>query len=439
MVDIVYFAIAVATLAFALVSRRVTSSLLTAPLVFLAFGAMLSVSGLFESDEHAHEALHLVAEITLVLVLFTDAAQVDLSRLRQDHSWPLRMLVVGLPVAIGLGTLIAPVLLPGWPIWEAALLAAILAPTDAALGQAVVTNPAVPERVRRALTVESGLNDGLALPAVILFACMASATHSLGGTLDWVAFGLKQVVLGPLAGLLVGVPGAIALKHAADKGWSDRALEGVAVVALAALCYLLADMIGGNGFIAAFVGGLCFGNLLQKRCSFAFEFAESEGQALILVAFLMVGMILLPEALSVSGWISIVIAIASLFIVRPVAIWVAMIGSGAAPMTRLFLGWFGPRGLASALFALLVLSKVATPHASEVLMIVILTVALSALLHGITAVPGAQWYGRWVKRTNAPGEVQPMAAPAAKPLKDAGTKLLKPSLLTGTSGERGQE
>ena len=197
--------IAALTMAFTTFARRIERTVVTAPMVFIAAGVAMSLTGLFPHDD-AEAALHLVAEIALIVLLFLDAAQTDLGALRRRHVWPVRMLVFGLPLAIGLGTLAAMLLLPGWPLAAAALMAAILAPTDAALGQAVVTNPVVPERVRRALTVESGLNDGLALPAVLLFASLTAETMGQDSA-DWLVFGGKQLLLGPLAGIAVGIIG----------------------------------------------------------------------------------------------------------------------------------------------------------------------------------------------------------------------------------------
>ena len=409
--------IAAGALLFALVGRLSLTGIITPPMVFLMFGGALAFFGLTHADHGAQEALHLIAEVTLVLVLFTDAAQIDLAKLRSDHQWPVRMLLIGLPLAVAIGTVFFQLLLPTWSIWEAALLAAILAPTDAALGQSVVSDPAVPERARRTLSVESGLNDGLALPAVVLFACMATTTHSLGGVFAWAEFGIRQVVLGPIAGIVVGLAGAYAMAFSATRGWTDRSFEGIGVLAIAALCYLVAAAVGGNGFISAFVGGLCFGNRLSHDCEFAYEFAETEGRALILGAFMMIGVILLPQALASADATAIAVAILSLFIIRPVAIWLSLIGTNADAATRGFLGWFGPRGLASGLFALLVLSQIKSPHAQEILMIVILTVGASTVLHGLSAAPGAARFGRWATRNEDLAVMRSSATPSAKRLR----------------------
>ncbi len=386
--------LALFTVAFSMIANRLATTILTAPMLFLAFGLLLSQTGLM-SNEGAEETLHLVAEIALIVLLFLDAAQIDLMTLRKRHVWPVRMLVIGLPLSIVFGTLAAAPFLPGWPIVAVALVAAILAPTDAALGQAVVSNPDVPRRPRRALTVESGLNDGLALPAVLLFASL-TAEMSDRSNADWLVFGAKQILLGPLAGAIAGTIGGIVLIQAKRLGTTADTFEGVGAIALAGGSYLAATLIDGNGFIAAFVSGLFFGNVVQGRCKFIYEFTESEGQLLTWSAFFLLGLALVPEALRHLNWQMLAIIGLSLFVVRPLAIWISLIGSDAAPVTRLFFGWFGPRGLATALFALLVVPKIDHAYAEPVLLIAVNAVWISALLHGVSAAPGARWYAKRV-------------------------------------------
>ena len=379
---------------YALIAQRLSDGIVTGPMVFLAVGLGIDQADLVNL-EHAENVLHILAEVTLVIVLFSDAATIDLGKLRRRIAWPERMLLGGLPLAILLGTAVGAVLLPGWPFWEVALLAAILAPTDAALGQAVVTNPAVPERIREALTVESGLNDGLALPAVLMFGCLA-----VGGVHDnvqsnWLVFALEQIGYGAVAGAVIGAVGAVALAFATDRKLSNDAFEGIAVLALAGLAYLVAIEIGGNGFISAFIGGLAFGAVMKGRCKFVYEFMETEGQLLVLGTFLLLGASIAPLALARVETTWIVLIVVSLFIVRPVAIWLSLWRSDAPPLAKGFMGWFGPRGLATALFALLVVGQLpGMQHGQDILSISVLVVLASALLHGITAAPGARWLSR---------------------------------------------
>ncbi len=340
-------------LLFSLISGRLQGSIITAPLVFVVFGFVLGGGGLnMMAVDRGHSVIHFVAEITLILILFSDAARIDLTRLKRDHNLPVRMLAIGLPLAIVAGTVVAMVLFPSLFFWEAALLAALLAPTDAALGQAVVTASSVPIRIRQAINVESGLNDGIALPAVLLFAALASAESASSGAGEWIRFGVLQLTLGPLAGLAVGFAGARALDTAAERGWANQSFQGIGILSLAIFTYAAAEFIGGNGFIAAFVGGMVFGKTIRHPCTFLFDFMETEGQLLMLIAFLVFGAALLPEGLGHLNPTVVLYAVLSLTAIRMIPIALALIGSRVSLPTHLFLGWFGPRGLASILFSI---------------------------------------------------------------------------------------
>lgn len=387
-------------IAYAMVAKRASTTIVTAPMVFLAIGFLLAELNIMPA-ENAETMLDLVAEVSLIILLFLDAAQTDLKALRKDHVWPMRMLFIGLPLCIGLGILVALPIFPEMPLALLALVAAILAPTDAALGQAVVSNKNVPARERRALTVESGLNDGLALPVILLFASLVMAMDgSEAEEVNWLLFGISQVVLGPIAGIALGWLGARMFLYAESRELTAPIYEGVAVLALAGSSYLFASLIGGNGFIAAFVAGLTFGNLVKGHCRFIYEFTESEGQMLIWAAFLFIGLALLPEAIAELSWPIAIYVLISLFFVRPLAIYISLLGTNATALTRLFFGWFGPRGLATALFALLVTKEIQHEYAQAVIVLAVNAVWMSALLHGITASWGANWYARKVVAKN---------------------------------------
>ncbi len=350
-------------LAYALVSGRLEGTVFTAPLLFVAFGFLAGAGGFgFADIDVEHSAIHVIAELTLILVLFTDAARIDLNRVRADHNLPARMLLIGLPLAMAAGTFVAAMLFPAFSLWEAALLAALLAPTDAALGQSVVSAKAVPLRIRQSINIESGLNDGIALPAVLLFAALAGAAHGANTADDWLRFGLLQVTLGPVAGVLVGYAGARLIDTAAERAWATTAFQGIGILAVAVLAYVVAEIIGGNGFISAFVAGMVFGNSIRHPCTYLFEFMESEGQLLMLITFLVFGAALLPEGLAHMNVTFVVYAVLSLTVIRMIPIALSLLGSGIRLPTHLFLGWFGPRGLASILFVLLILEEAAIPH-----------------------------------------------------------------------------
>ena len=402
--------IATGVILFGLVSKRLEGTMLTAPMVFVVFG-LVTGEAVFGAAklEFGHEFIRGLTEITLILVLFSDASRIDLKQLRRDHSLPVRTLLVGMPLTILLGAGLALAIPLGLGLWEAALLAAILAPTDAALGQTVVASPLVPARIRQALNVESGLNDGIALPVVLLFASLASAAHAgAGEERDWLVFGAMQVILGPIAGVVIGGVGGWLIDRFAARGWMQGSYEGLAILGLAPLAFAGAEIAGGNGFIAAFVAGLVFGNRMRARSARIFEFAEAEGQLLTLLTFLIFGSAILPEAWGNFGWATLLYAILSLTVVRMLPVALSLLGAGVRPPTTLFLGWFGPRGLASMLFALFVLAESEIPAADQILAVTILTVTLSILLHGVTAAPAAKWYGAAVARMAQGEEHKPV-------------------------------
>jgi NhaP-type Na+/H+ or K+/H+ antiporter len=382
--------IALGIIAYGLVSSRLEGSLITVPMAFVAFGWLVGGGGLGLAEiSPDHGFIHFLAELTLILVLFSDAARIDLKRLIADHNLPQRMLLIGLPATVLLGILAAVAVFPGMSLMEAALIAAILSPTDAALGQAVVSNPVVPVRIRQALNVESGLNDGIVLPLVLVFAIWAT--------------------LGPLAGVIVGYAGARLIDWAAEAKWMSEPFEGITILALALLAFTGAEAVGGNGFIAAFAAGLIFGARLRHRCAFLFEFMETEGQFLVLLVFLIFGATMLPEALHAMNWQVLLYAVLSLTVVRMAPVALSLSGTGLSTSSKAFLGWFGPRGLASVLFALLIVEQYDIAHEEEILACIIVTVALSVLLHGLTAAPVAKAYGTMVARRGECEEAKPVS------------------------------
>ena len=387
-------AVTVALIAYGLVSRKLEGSVLTGPMLFTAFGLVAGPAFLgIVPLQIDNQSVHLLAEVTLILVLFSDAANIDLGQLRRDHNLPVRMLLIGMPLTIALGAAAALLFFGSLGFWEALLLAAILVPTDAALGQAVVSNRLVPVRIRQALNVESGLNDGIALPFVLIFAAFASAMHVDTGTGEWLLFGAKQIVFGPIAGIAIGYVGARLVARCYRTQWMSESAEGMIALGLAFGAFALAELMHGNGFIAAFVAGLTFGNTLQHKCEFLYEFAESEGQILILLTFAAFGAAMLPQAMGVATLSYVAFAIMALTVVRMLPVHLSMMGTGIKPVTSAFLGWFGPRGLASVLFVLLILEEVDLENEATIFTVVIFTVALSVLLHGVTAGPAARRYG----------------------------------------------
>ena len=380
-----------AILAFTAFSRWLESSVVTLPLVFTAAGYLAYLAGADLVQEEAQlEVLKLLAEITLVLILFSDASQVRLGQLRMNAGTPLRMLLIGMPLSIALGTLVVFWISPDQPWTLALLTAAILTPTDAALGEAVVSNEAVPAQLRQSIAVESGLNDGLALPVVIVAALAAAEAGGMvsgetPGSLT--QFGLAQIILGPVAGGIVGAAAAKLRDFAVGCDLVIESYQGIFFLAAALLCFVAAELIGGNGLIAAFVGGLTFGHLRKGRNAFVAEFMESEGRLLTMATFMIFGAVLVPVGLAHAGWQTILLAILFLTLVRIVPIVLALTGTGLGWPEKFFLGWFGPRGLASILFALLVAETYQIPGIEGLTACVVLTVMCSILAHGVSASP----------------------------------------------------
>ena len=262
--------------------------------------------------------------------------------------------------------------------------------------------------------VDSVLNDGIALPDVLLFAAIASAQHD-SSTNDWVLFTILQVTLGPLVGILIGYIGGQLLDAAIEKNWVSTPFQGIGILSLAFFAYSMAEIVGGNGFIATFVAGLVFGNSIRNPCVFLFKFMESDGELLILITFLVFGAAMLPEGVELFKPTYLIYALLSLTLIRIIPIAISLTGTGIRLPTYLFLGWFGPRGLASILFVLLILEEVDLMHGSEILAITVITVALSAFLHGLSAAPLAKMYSKLVSGV---GECQEIKKVQEMPLRD---------------------
>ena len=375
---------------FGLVSRLSERSPITAPMFFMTTGVLVSPLGLnlFHLDIEA-TTTKVLAEITLVVILFIDASMIHFTRIRETLAGiPARLLGIGLPLTMILGSLIAYWMFPAMNIWLVIMTALILSPTDAALGQAAVKSQHIPERIRESISIESGLNDGIALPLILVcIAVLAEGQSVLDGSGYWANFMLSQLTLGPLVGGLVGLLGGKLVDKAASLGWSDPAFQRLAAIALALMAYAFAELVHGNGFIAAFFAGLLLGTktaVVRERIQ---EFGEAEGQLLSLLVFLLVGLVMIPASVPYWDWSMLAYAVLSLTVIRMLPVALCLIGSGLSPFTVAFLGWFGPRGIASVLYVLIVAGELDPEGYQEPLSLVVLTVLLSTFLHGISAVP----------------------------------------------------
>ena len=389
-------AIALLLLAYAAVSRRLTGSLITAAMVFVASGILVSDEVLGWLDPTIEsESVRWVAEATLTLVLFSDASRINLGVLRREYVLPLRLLAIGLPLTIVAGALAGVAVFGELVIIEAVLLAIVLAPTDAALGQAVVTDPRVPSRVRQGLNVESGLNDGICVPFLLIAIAIAEAEEGAIGNGAAARLVLEEIGYGCLGGVVAGLAAAVVVRAAVPRRLVDSTWLQVVPVAGAAFAYGLAVWMGGSGFIAAFVGGAVFGGLRREVGGDVTLFLEEAGGLLGAVTFILFGAVMLVPMLDDLSADIVLYAVLSLTLVRMIPVALAMVRSGAQRPTVAFLGWFGPRGLASIVFAVILVEDADLANESVLLNTIFLTIGLSVLLHGLTATPLTQRYAAW--------------------------------------------
>lgn len=386
--------IGVALFAYALFSERLASSPLSGPLVFATFGLIGYATGILPPVSVVDSPIVLLLELTLALLLFTDASKVQVRSWETDMNLPTRLIAVGMPLTIVLGTVVAYLMFPSAGIIGAAIIATILAPTDAALGSAVISNPRVPIRVREALGVESGLNDGIALPILLFLLTLSLAD---GGVPLWQFF-VEGIGIALLVGLAMGIGAAYAIRFAMGRSWVEEQWIRISWILVALGTYIMADHLGGSGFIAAYIAGITFGRIINRLETPAEHFAETGedlGTILTMTSFLIFGAYVLAPNLTAFTAATVFYAVLSLTIVRMIPVAVSMIGTGFEPPTLLYLGWFGPRGLASIIFAGILVEEADIEHVDLIVAAVIVTVAFSVLLHGVTAPWAANKYADW--------------------------------------------
>jgi sodium/hydrogen antiporter len=388
--------VALAVLAVASVSGRIAGTPVTPAMLFVGIGLLVGPRVLDELDlASTSSTVQTLAEATLALVLFCDASRINLSKLRRNANIPVRLLAIGLPLTIVLGGLAAVGIFGQLSVEEALIVAVVLAPTDAALGQAVVTEPRVPARIRQGLNVESGLNDGICVPLLFIAVAAADVQSDLTGGRDATTLLLEEIGYGIVGGVAAGLIVFAIVRFAGGRHLIDGAWLRVIPAAGAALAYGIATGLEGSGFIAAFIAGGVFGGLLGRDPAEENRLVDEVGSVLNGATFLIFGAILLGPALGDLSWDLLLYAVLSLTVVRMLPVAIAMLGTRARPATLAFMGWFGPRGLASIVFAVIVLEEARLPHEQTILLAIYLTVGLSVLLHGITAAPLAERYGRW--------------------------------------------
>jgi NhaP-type Na+/H+ or K+/H+ antiporter len=344
--------------------------------------------------------LRLIAETTLALVLFADASRINIGLLRREIAVPARLLGIGLPLTIVAGAAAALLLLPGLTLVEAALLAIAVAPTDAALGQKVVSDERVPSRIRQGLNVESGLNDGLCVPLLLIALAFASAEG--GSETEPVRLVLEEIGFGVLGGLVAGVISAYGLRLGRQRGWVASAWAPLVPLAAIGMAYGLATVLHGSGLIAAFTAGMAFGTIASEGEMRATDMLETVGDGFSAATFFVFGAAILPVVMQGFGWALLGFVVVALTVARMLPVALALLGTRARVPTVAFVGWFGPRGLASIVFAVLILQAEPIPNLDLILATISLTVIVSVYAHGVTALPLTERYVAWMRSNPRP-------------------------------------
>ena len=373
---------------YSLISGELERTPVNGALVFVLFGFLIGPHGLdwlrLSLDA---EGLRVLAEITLALVLFTDAASSDLGVLRQRIVLPRRLLLIGLPLTILLGFGAGVLLFDGLSVFEIAILATMLAPTDAALGKAVVTNESVPDDMRQGLNVESGLNDGICVPILFVFLALAQGQSGDNSTM-MLALGLviEEIGIGLAVGLTVTAIASVLLKTFGTRGFLTKSWRQLPVVAMATVCFATAQVLGGSGFIAAFAGGMLFGWMVREHKHKLLLAAEGTGDTMSLITWVAFGAIIIGNSIDALTWQVLMYSLLSLTVIRMLPVFLSLYGTHLRVDEKLFAGWFGPRGLASIVFGVIVLNA-QLPGGDVIGMTVVCTVLLSVICHGLSANP----------------------------------------------------
>jgi len=392
---LVFLGISLVILGYGLFSKLLGKYNISGPMVFTAVGMILSPLVLGGEPIRVNaEAVQITAEITLIIVLFSDSAALNLTQLKANWQLPFRLLFVAMPITIVIATFTGFYFFPNESPLYVLLLALILAPTDAALGKIVVSDERIPSTVRNTINVESGLNDGIVFPILLTVLAMI-ASNSDTAQSGWIAYIAQQILVGAIAGAFAGWSGAVLMVKALRKGWMEHQYSNLAPIALAIFSFYFAEHFGGNGYIAAFFSGLFLGNTSEVLRNHVESFAESEGELFIMVSFLIFGLVFIPMTIAYWDLKALLFAVLSLTLLRmlPVVLSFGFVKIDLA--TRLFYGWFGPRGIASILYILVAVGELGDIKGhEEVFAVASLTIFLSIILHGLSAQPLAIYYSQ---------------------------------------------
>ncbi len=392
---LVFLGISLVILGYGLFSKLLAKYNISGPMIFTIVGVLFSPMVFGGKPLNANaESVQILAEITLIVVLFSDAAALNLQQLKAHWRLPVRLLFVALPMTIVFATLTAMWFYPHEPTLYALLLALILAPTDAALGKIVVSDERIPSTVRNTINVESGLNDGIVFPVLLTVLTMISSNSATAES-GWMAYIAQQIAIGAVAGAFAGWAGAKIMMQAHQRRWMVHQYSNLAPIALAILSFYFSEHFGGNGYIAAFFAGLFLGNTSELLREHVESFAESEGELFIMVSFLIFGMVFVPASLPYWDFKAFAFALLSLTVLRMVPVLLSFGFFKVDFSTRLFYGWFGPRGIASILYILVAVHQLGGIEGhEEIFAVASLTVVLSIFLHGLSAQPLAILYAK---------------------------------------------
>ncbi len=391
---IMLIAITLVVLGYGFFSKLLLRFNVSGPMVFMGVGIFLSPLGIGLTDIHINDAIiRITAELALIIILFSDASQLQLKKLRFAWSIPLRLLFIGLPLTIVFTYFVANIFFPQEIFGYLLLMALILAPTDAALGKAVVMDKTLPENIRSSINIESGLNDGIVYPLLLTVVAMIISGQNDTHGEEWIPYVLEEILLGAIIGNIVGYLSAHLSTVVIRKEWMLMEYKNLIPIALAVLAYYLAEHFGGNGFIAAFFAGLFIGNYNKDLRRHIEDFAESEGDLLMLISFLVFGLVFIPATIEYWNLKIFIFSLLSLTLFRMLPVAISLIGSRLDISTVLFYGWFGPRGIASILYTLVIVHEIGSIKGHEEIYAVIsLTILLSIILHGISAQPLVRRY-----------------------------------------------
>ncbi len=381
--------------AFSVIAGRVERSAVSGPIIFIAFGLIAGPVGLGFLDMDVQDVeLRVVADLTLALVLFIDAANADLATLRSHATIPRRMLLIGLPLCIALGVGAGLVIFPDISFYEICILATMLAATDAALGKGVVTNKAVPARIREGLNAESGLNDGMCVPVLLVFLALATGTSGEdGSTILALELVVREIGIGLAVAVVLTLVAVKLMTLSIQRGWFTEVWVQMPVVTLALACFTTAQSLHGSGYMAAFVGGLLFGHFAGEKTHRLVMAGEGIAELLAMLTWLVFGAAVIGQMWATMTLDVLIYSLLSLTLIRMLPNVIALTGTGEKLETKLFLAWFGPRGLASIVFFIIV-ANANLPSESVLAHVVVCTVTLCVIAHGMTANAWARGIGR---------------------------------------------